>query len=380
MSAAQNPALPSLDRVTRIVARALGADAASINAAFQPATAVDLDPILALRRSALGEAITWDDRAYLRWRYRFGEQGLAPGDCWRLKLGDRLLAVIGTEELTLRWDGQEAPFIRLMDTLIDPTLADMGLGLWLNLAMQERHPAVLAVGSNANSRGLVSRCFQSLPDRRVYVRPIRFDRFMRRRMGPGLAARAASGAASAGYAALALARQPMRNHGHKTMMAAGVPQDIATLLASSAAANRVEVARSAGYYGWRLATPREQFKVMECRLDGRLTGLLLLRESSLDRESRFWNILDLVVDEAHAAAAGRSLLAGCLRAAARSRVEYVQAVMYRQDLEGMLRAFGFIQRPAPFQTMGLHCRDPLVLAALLKGRDWSFGEIHTDAL
>ncbi|MFV3573810.1 hypothetical protein ACNJJD_21435, partial [Mycobacterium tuberculosis] len=66
-----------------------------------------------------------------------------------------------------------------------PELAGSGLGVWVNQTVCERLGCVLAIGSNPNSKGVLARTFDALPDRRSYTHPLHFAHFMAKRLSPG---------------------------------------------------------------------------------------------------------------------------------------------------------------------------------------------------
>ena len=72
--------------------------------------------------------------------------------------------------------------LSLMDIMVQPELDGSGLGIWLNMAVFEQHPVVIEIGANPNSLGLINRLFHRLPDRKVYVAPLSFSRFLANRL------------------------------------------------------------------------------------------------------------------------------------------------------------------------------------------------------
>jgi hypothetical protein len=192
------PATPSFALTTRLTARALGVDAAVLTAALRTATLADLPRILAFRVALVGPAAGADDERYLRWRYRLGrpvESATALGELWVLDLEGRLLALVGTEELTLMAAGEPLRAERPMDLQIAAGVVDSGLGVWMNQAAAQRAGALLAIGGNRNSRGIVERLFTPLAPLRRYTYVIDSRPFLSKSglRGPAMAAMAAVG-------------------------------------------------------------------------------------------------------------------------------------------------------------------------------------------
>jgi hypothetical protein len=183
---------------TRLTARALGVDAQALAAALRPATLADLPRILAFRVALVGPAAGAEDERYLRWRYRLGRPGEgAPwlGELWMLDLAGRLLALVGTEDVTLLAAGESLRAERPMDLQVAAGVVESGLGVWMNQAAAARAGALLAIGGNRNSRGIVERLFTPLVPLRTYTYVIDSRPFLRKSglRGPAVVAMAAVG-------------------------------------------------------------------------------------------------------------------------------------------------------------------------------------------
>jgi hypothetical protein len=381
MTTAGPPALPDYGRITRLVARALKMDATELEAALRPAIMADLDALVRMRHEVIGEQISWDDTRYLAWRYHLGREGEGRGELWVLARGDELLAMVGSEDMTLRVGGASTNVRCLMDLLVHPTWQEAGLGLWLNQAMVQRHPNVLTVGCNPHSAGLVARAFHPLPGRRVHVRPVRFDGYMVRRIPFKPLAWLASGALNraarlSALVALGAGRQGIRVQRHDMP-----PEDAEKLFAQAQHPDRIEVERSLAHWRWRLGTPRGRFDVWTARdpKDDGLLGLLITRHDEFAPGRRCWSVMDLVLSEARRDEAMRALLWRTLAEAERQHVEYLTFAVRRQDIEPELQRAGFVVHENPYKTMSWVCSEPVLRARGEAGADWSFCELHTDS-
>lgn len=379
MSAAQ-PAPPDYAKTTRLVARALKWQPAQLEAALRPATLADLDAVVALRRRVCGQHIRWDDAPYLSWRYRLGREDEGMGELWVLMRDGELLGMVGTEDMVVRVAGVSTVMHCLMDLLVEPAWQDIGMGLWLNQAMAQRHPNVLAVGCNENSSGLVNRAFQPLVGRRTHVRPIRFDRYMVRRIRFRPLAWLASGAMNRAAHLSALVALGPGRQGIRVQKEAQPPMDAEQLFERAQHPDRIEVVRSMAHWRWRLGTPRGHFDVWVARdpLDQALLGMLITRRDEFEPRRWCWTGMDLVLNEERRDEALRALLWRIVAEAERQGVEYLSLTIRRQDVEPELRRAGFVSHDSAFKTMSWVCTEPLVRARGEAGADWSFCDLHTD--
>lgn len=273
MPAQTLPALPDLAVLGRVVARNLGVPAAELAGSLRPAAAADLQSVLAFRRDHLHVPIRWDDPAYLRWRYRFGDPGAGFGEMMVLWRHGEPVALLGLETLRCRHAGSEFTGVRGMDLLVRPDLHESGLGTWLNRWMIEHHGFVLAMGANANSIGIVRRLFRPLPARLTYTHPIDLRPFVARRWPRW-------GAASAPlWPVVNMALQ--WRHAVRARPAAGAAAELVPLARfadplpapDDAGGERVVVQNGAGHLNRRLLdNPRRPCRALALRRGGRAVG------------------------------------------------------------------------------------------------------------
>jgi len=370
----------SLAQTSRLVARALGMSVPDLAASFRPAVWADLPALLALRTRVLGGDITWDDQAYLAWRYRLGRPQAGGGECWVLVRQGELLGMVGTQDLVLRCDGQTCPALSLMDIMIQPELDSVGLGVWMNLAIQERTTATLAIGANANSIGMISRLFDTLPNRRSFVHPVKLGHFLRKRLPvPGLPG------------VIALGLETMMRLGRALLLAPWLPSSIQVrpwdrlddalqaLNAQLETNDVVHAERTPAQLNWRLLdNPRGSSQVWGAWSKGRLIGYMATQLTPLDDGRQALTIVDLVVPLPSGRPALRALLWTVLEEAWRHQVEYVTMTSYRQDVERELRRAGFRQQAHQFETLSWTCWDEAFKGLVEARPDWTLSEVHTD--
>lgn len=272
-----------LDRLSRVLARLLGRDAAALHEGFSPATLADVPGLLRLRAQVLGAELSWDDEAYLRWRY-FDRAGVgAPANLlWVMRDGAGLVqSALGVEPLALHVGTDVVPAARFMDVMVEPRWKGLGVGAWMNLVLQQRHEVSLAVGATSDSYNLIRRVFSPLPDRHSWKMLVRSEDFLRRNTPrlaglPGIS-RLADAALGVGRYALArgfglgLDVAPMAN-------LAGQDAAVAELDRAMAAVGWTFSERTAAYLSWRyLRNPRRRYQLWGAYRKGRLVGLLVVR-------------------------------------------------------------------------------------------------------
>ncbi len=375
----------SREKTARLVARALGTTPQLLDAGFRPATLDDLPAVLALRRSVLGEDLAWDDERYVRWRYlpEPGERGLAT--CWLCTRGDELLGMIGTEALWLQAGDLRQQAHAAMDLMVRPELAGSGLGVWVNQTVCERLGCVLAIGSNPNSKGVLARTFEALPDRRTHTHPLHFAHFMAKRLSHGLLAGVAASLADVAMVMLRTGR--LWSTGWRlsvtqlTQWAPGTSahRDIETLLHASRRSGRVEVDRDAASLAHRLlANPRTRCEVWLVREGARAVGMMATRVVPLAGGRQAVQVLDAMIDPACQRPALRALLARVTARAFRSGADYLTWTLYDPSLEAELKPLMFRTAPHPYETMSWVCPDAAFREAVLARAGWSLSDIHTD--
>ena len=335
--------------------------------------------VLALRREVLGAELNWDDEAYVRWRYQFGERGDGLAVCWVCTLGERLLGMVGVEAVQLQAGDAESAAHVTMDIMVRPELDGVGLGVWINQAICERLGCVLAVGSNPNSRGVIARTFEPLPDRRSYTHPLNFGHFMAKRVSQGWLAALASHVATTAmvlFRVMALWWVPSSVQVSQTQE---LDADVAQLLSRARRGRRVEVARSVKGLGQRLLhNPRSPAHVWLARRGGEVVGLMAVRRTQLDGHRHALQIMDVVLDRHHEDIVLRALLARVAARGFREGAEYLTVTLYDPELESRFARLFFRHQPHPYETMAWSCPEGPFKEAARARTAWSLMDIHTD--
>jgi hypothetical protein len=366
------------DKTNRLVARLLGMTPDALMSALRLAQPDELEAVLALRREVLGDALTWDDRAYVAWRYGLGgPSGFA--DCWVVVREGALLAMVGLEPVTLTAGGQVLHAHVSMDIMVRPSHAGSGLGVWINQALCARHACVLAVGSNPNSRSVIARTFEPLPNRRSWVHPLHFQPFLAKRLKVAVAAALLGTLADvAGVLWRALAWRG-RAWGVSVAPVRSIGPEVEALFQRAQQAGRVEVMRDGRQWTRRVFdNPRSQCWVMEARRAGQVVGLVAARQAPGEEGRTTLQLLDLVLDPAHFRAASRALLAAVAAAGYAAGADYLTFTSYDAVLETLLASMPFKFQPHEFETMAWHCADAGFREAVGHSTGWTLTDLHTD--
>lgn len=374
-------ALP-IEKTARLVSRALGVTPEALDAGLRQATPADLPSVAALRREVLTDQLTWDDAAYLHWRYGLGAPGAALATCWVCTRGDEVLGMIGTEALQVQAGGHERVVHVLMDLMVRPELDGTGLGVWINQAMTQRLGCVLAIGSNPNSKGVVARTFEVLPDRRSHTHPLHFNHFMAKRLGRAWLARLAAPVADVVFSGARMAvlwlptwwvRVSRIQHG------AALGPQVAALLQRSRRNDRVEVLRTVEKLTHRLLrNPRAPADIWLAWRGDQVIGLLAVRPTAIEAGRHALQLMDVVLAPGFEQRALRALMARVTAHGFLQGADYLTATLYDAPLEAALKRMFFRQQANAYETLAWHCPDATFKQAVVSALAWSLCDIHTD--
>jgi hypothetical protein len=371
-------ALPKLGTTTRLVARALQLTPDQLTGAFRVATLDDLPQVLDLRRRVLGKALTWDDSAYLRWRYGFAGDGKDRGAYFVVVHEGRLLGMVGSERLSLWCDGERLTVPSLMDIMIEPTLDGTGLGVWLNLMLFDRFPIAIEIGANPNSLGLISRLYHRLPNRKQYIAPLHWRRVLGRRMKSRLLA-----ATTLPLDVLYKGWRAVRLRGlFKTWTHRPIERFDATvdeLFLNRIAPREIIIERDHAYLNWRLfGNPRVRYTVVGVYEGERLIGYWAAHLRQLPDGVRSVELVDWLIEENAGISGLGRLLEHAVRWAESERADYVSVTLLHSMSERLLGKLGFLRRSHEFNTVGVHCVDIERWPMFHQAASWYLTECNTD--
>jgi hypothetical protein len=365
---------PPLARTTALVARALGVSVQALVDGFTVARADDLDDVVAFRRDALGWRVPWDDARYLAWRYGLQAAARAYGTLRVLRLHGRIVATIGAEEFTVRRGTRAGRAACPMDLLVDAGLHDAGLGVWLNLALADHYPLLLALGANENSAGLIGRLYRPVPGRTVHKFPLDARPFVGRRARSRTAGVLIGAVVNAGLL-LRLAVWRLRA-ARSRLRVRVVPRFESTWDERLAAmgAGATGIVRSADYLNWRFVeNPRARF-VIVAAFDpaDRLHAYAVYRAPERDRSVHVqdWGTADGAADDL------RAVTTRVVAAARASGAPYVSATALGAPLDHALSRSGFVRRANERRITAVQARDPE--HAELADGDWYLTDLGDD--
>lgn len=362
--------VPSLAMTTRLVARALGMPPGALAGGLRAAGEGDLPRVLAFRTALVGAGAA-NDEAYLRWRYRLGRTVPALGELWLLEVDNRLLALIGTEDVVLRADQRRVGAGRPMDLQTLPAARESGLGVWMNQAVAARSAALLAIGGNKFSRGIVRRLFTPLAPLRMFTYVIDSTPFLHK---AGLRGPIGGVLAHAGNAAVRVreAWHTWRAGGHCNVQSIERFDGSDPLADAQADAESLSFERSATALNHRLFdNPRARYHAAGAYTEGERRGCVAWRvEPGLEREPQL-RVVDLwVADGDDRARVIDALLGHTFAAARRARCHAVRVLTADPRLAARLVHLGFASPGAAGEgmPMGLIVAADAQLARALAAR------------
>lgn len=343
---------PNLERLARPLARLLRVPQDRLSGCLVAAGEADLDSVLRLRRDVIGDALKWDDEAYLRWRYVLDGAGVTAlnegghaNRLWLLKRDDDVLGCLGAEMVELATPRGVESAMRFMDLMVVPRVSGLGIGAWLNLMLLQHVQVGISIGGSDQAIGMIGRIFRRLPDRQVWSLPLR--------SGPLLASRWPSTrrieVASHAIDLYLAARRRL------VQLAAGLrvelsqerepDRSIRALSDSMVESGMTMVRRTAELWRWRyLENPRRAYEFHTARRDGEVAAVVVVR-----RSGELAELVDWLWDAAQPESITRRLLvtlfAGAIECAVRGGASRARAMTYDRLSETVCRRLGMIRRP-----------------------------------
>lgn len=372
--------VPSYLKTTALVSRALSLQPEALAAGFVAATRADLAQIVELRRRVIGAALTWDDPRYLVWRYDLGAPGRGGGECWVVKRGDEVLGMLGSERIRVLHRGRAVDGLSVMDIAVRPEFDGVGLGVWMAMHLCERTECVLAIGSNENSRALVTRVFERLPDRRSYAHLFEFGPTFQRRWKVGVLAQVAAALAGAGMALWRAGTGLTRARSVRIEPLARFDAGIEPLVNASRGGPEISVDRDERFQNWRLfENPRTVYTVWVAREGAELAGWIAVRPKASEDGKQVLVIEDMLVRaDRRGAAVLTALLCHTFGHAKALGCERITVIACHPRNEQVLRRLGFFAHRADAETLSVRCRDAALTEAITAGVPWHLTGANTD--
>lgn len=376
---------PDLERLSRPLARLLSVPEVQLPDCLIASGEADLPGVLQMRRAVIGDALAWDDPAYLRWRYvldgaRWDEPRSRRPGCrlWLFKRGDEVLGCLGAEHVELATPRGVEPAVRFMDLAVVPRVNGMGIGAWLNLMLLRHVDVGISVGGSDQSIGMIGRLFRRLPDRRLWSLPLR--------SAPVLASRwpwlgrvpfASRSVDLALHARRRLARVTNRLRVELSRATSPDPS-IHDLVDAMVASGLTMVRRDEDAWRWRFQrNPRRAYEFHAAHRRGKVAAVLVVRhgEGTTDLVDWLW---DASEPDRISARLLATLFADVVEDAFRRGALRVRAMTYDPLSENVCRRLGMIRRPGRF-AYSIRARSPEREEELAQAR-WfvTFGDSDGD--
>lgn len=373
-----------LETVTPIVARFLGIEPEDLQRHFYPADESHLPQILAMRKKHVSAALSQDE-AYLRWRYTFSkyEQGqeLIENRMWIFTADTAVLGFVGVESINLLVDGDDIQAVKVMDLAVMPEVDGKGLGVWMNLALQQMGRPVIALGSNKNSLGIVSKIFHRLPSQKVYKNILNSRYYFSGRSNRGLLTTSASFLYDTGLSCLLLVKSLGLPKSPKLEGIARFDSSHAKALAEMNHFG-IQLRRDCDYLNWRLFdNPRDRVEVSGIWLGDSLVGYFALAfrttAKNADLVQTFildWGLLPGKKFE--------KILTSSLwksqRSLQRQGVESISAFGYDACSDRILRNAGLHLRDDDTKTVSVFAKNTKDLIKMQRAERWFLTGADTD--
>lgn len=358
-------------RATAIVARNLKMTEQELLASFQMATEADLQDLVRFRASILGVR-PWNDEGYLQWRYGLGSGRRAYSKYRVLKLGGAIVAGIGAEEFRLETSTGSVDAACAMDIMSLERVRGSGLGPWLNLALFQQYPVVLALGANPNSKGLVDMLFHKFEPRRDFQFPLNAAHSLRKRfplaglgVGIGVFANCALRAWAEWYI-------------WRSTTSAERIREIKSFAAESwvprpavASEGQIVIERRPDYLDWRyFENPREQHRVLGWFQSGHLGAYIVFSEPRRDSAGEPLHIADWWLADPGDLTPLRALIAAVLRRAISAGSSTVKAQASGAPLHKQLQYCGLFRNSIRGKAAGWRSQPDVKSAIPLLGQEW----------
>lgn len=373
--------IPSFERTSSLVARGLGIAPGELLANFREAGPNDVAAIVALRESVSGKQLLWDDAKFVAWRYGLGTSRRAYARYRILVHRGEVIAGIGAEEFTLRTPAGNIAAACPMDILSLPQYRNLGLGPWLNQALFQQYPLVVALGANSNSLGLVSRLYSLLPGRRTFQFPLNLATFLHKRIRNPLLYQLVSPLATIAVRTRGdwVTRHFPRHRAQiKRLDRFDAASDAA--LAQHDDNGGISIVRSADYLNWRYCeNPRVSYRVLALHRGPDMAGYIVYRKSEQANEERHVHLVDWWLGVA-APATTLSALTGALLADVHSFwPNFLAAAALGEPHHEQLRKAGFIARAGDHNATGFHAQQVDLLPAVQFAESWRLTDLGDDS-
>lgn len=257
------------------------------------------DELFALYAEVFGDQMRERSRARWRWQYFDNPNTGADGPViWMAMDDDRLLGQMATMPFPMWWGDREVRASAGMDYFVRPDAQGRGLGIALSEAWADHVDVALALGLTPSSYPLFKKIFTDVGPVPAWLRPIDPAAVARRRWGP-IAGTIAGPFVGAGLSLTSKRLAPA--DGLEVRDVGAFSDEYDALWQRVRASFAAAVRRDAAYLDWKyLRCPFRQYRVLEARQHGDLTGYVVTRTEG-DPSFLRGVVVDLFCDTSDAA-------------------------------------------------------------------------------
>lgn len=374
-----------LEKVQPLVARFLDIKPERMPSHFHPADANHLDQIIAMRQTMVTRSPE-EDRAYLRWRYRLSppetEFELEENRLWVFCKDENILGVVGVESAELILDGTPIKVAKLMDLMVKPEVDRRGLGVWMNLTLQDKGYPLVVLGSNANSLGIMSKLFYRLPNQPVYKNILDSRRYFESHVGRSLLAAGLTTFYNLASPLILQTRAVLCGQGSQlSAINRFTPAHEPDLAKMNGSYTRFK--RSCDLLNWRLIdNPRDSVKVTGVWHGKELVGFLALALRDKSRKGVHFREAFLLEWGCRPERRYQQSLVGALlrvqRGLQKQGYESISAYSYHPESNRLLRSAGFLHQRDDSKTVSVYVKDVTLFGRLLRAENWFLTGADTD--
>jgi hypothetical protein len=280
------------------------------------------------------------ERSRRRYDWQYFENPNTPEDgpvIWMAREGDVLLGQMATMPLPMWWGDREVRASAGNDYFVRKSAQGRGIGIALSNRWADGDDVALALGLTPSSYPLFKKLFTDVGPVPSYLKILDSTAVAKRRLGSVAGAIAGP---LIGLGLSVIARSPQAPADIEVRLVESFSDEYDDLWTRARASFTTCVRRDAKYLRWKyLACPFRQYRVLEARKAGALTGYAVVRDEG-DTTFRRGVIADLFCDTTDAATQD-ALLAAAVAEFRKQGLVRVEVYCFNARLGEALRRHGF---------------------------------------
>jgi len=280
------------------------------------------------------------ERSRRRYDWQYFENPNTPDDgpvIWMAREGDNLLGQMATMPFPMWWGDREVRASAGNDYFVRKSAQGRGIGIALSNRWADEVDVALALGLTPSSYPLFRKIFTDVGPVPSYLKILDASAVVRRKWG------AFAGSVAGPLVGLGLAlisRRPEQARDVEVRAVATFDDEYDDLWLRARASFATCVRRDARYLRWKyLACPFRQYRVLEARKSGTLSGYAVLREEG-EASFRRGVIADLFCDTEDQSTQD-ALLAAAIADFSTKRMARIEVYCFNARLAAALRRHGF---------------------------------------